>query len=86
MECLDSLLRVPHGVGLNELSSGDLEKSVSKLIFVGNFFFFLRLHSGACIILVPLPGIKPRLPTVGTYSPNHWTAREVLAEFCSLQL
>ena len=53
MECLDSLLRVPHGVGLNELSSGDLEKSVSKLIFVGNFFFFLRLHSGACRILVP---------------------------------
>ena len=28
-------------------------------------------------ILVPGPGIKPWLPAVEPWSPNHWTAREV---------
>ena len=27
--------------------------------------------------LVPQPGIKPRLPALGVWSPNHWTMREV---------
>ena len=31
---------------------------------------------GACGILVPQPGIKPRPVAVRAQSPNQWTARE----------
>ena len=30
----------------------------------------------ACEILIPQPGIEPTPPTVETWSPNHWIARE----------
>ena len=30
----------------------------------------------ACRMLVPPPGIKPKLSAVKARSPNHWTARE----------
>ena len=36
--------------------------------FCGGFF--------ACGILVPCPGIKPRIPAMRALSSNHWTARE----------
>ena len=39
-------------------------------------FFFLS-HCLACGILVPLPGIEPAPLTLGVWSPNHWTTREV---------
>ena len=29
-------------------------------------------------ILVPRPGIKPKLPVVEAQSPNHWTTRKYL--------
>ena len=44
-------------------------------------FFFggeQALHSVACRILVPRPGIEPVPPAVEGWSLNHWTAREVL--------
>ena len=45
------------------------------------FFFFLFLlfhtHLAAHEILVPWPGIKLMLPTMETFSLNHWTARRV---------
>ena len=28
--------------------------------------------------LVPRPGIEPGAPTLGVWSPSHWTTREVL--------
>ena len=31
----------------------------------------------ACGILVPQPGIEPVPPAVESWSPNHWTAREL---------
>ena len=40
------------------------------------FFFF---GHEACRMLVPWPGIEPVSPAVEFQSPNHWTAREVLA-------
>ena len=40
-------------------------------------FFFWPRHA-AYRILVPQPGIEPVAPVVGAWSPNHWTAREVL--------
>ena len=39
-------------------------------------FFFLP-HREACGFLLPCLGIKPVSPTVGAWSPNHWTSREV---------
>ena len=35
-------------------------------------------HFTTCEILVPLPEIKRRPSAVETWSPNHWTTREVL--------
>ena len=34
----------------------------------------------ACGILVPQPGIKPTLPALEAWSPNHFTTREVLLQ------
>ena len=44
------------------------------------FYFILIfwLHCVACGILVPWPGIESVPPAVEAWSPNHWTAREVL--------
>ena len=36
------------------------------------FFFLTAPHR----ILVPLPGMVPRLSAMEEQSPNHWTARE----------
>ena len=41
-------------------------------------FFFFGPHHEACGILVPGPGIEPRLSAMRVRSPNHWTAREFL--------
>ena len=47
------------------------------------FFFFLLLllffwlHSVACRIIVPQPGIEPASPAVEAWSLNHWTTREI---------
>ena len=43
----------------------------------GFFFFFFWLHSMACGILVPGPGIEPMPPAIEEQSPNHWAIREV---------
>ena len=44
------------------------------------FFFFLSvLHSVACGILVPQPGIKLESPAQEVQSFNHWAAREIPA-------
>ena len=37
---------------------------------------FLSWHA-ACKILVPWPGIEPKLPELETWSLNPWIAREV---------
>ena len=37
----------------------------------------------ACRILVPQPGIEPRARAVKVQSPNHWTARELPANYAS---
>ena len=50
-----------------------LSNSYLTLYFI---FIFWPLHV-ACGILVPRPGIKPILPWIRTWNPNHWTAREV---------
>lgn len=42
------------------------------------FFFFFCLGCAACKILVPWPGIKPRLPAVRVPHPNYWTTRNSL--------
>ena len=39
--------------------------------------FVCFLTHEACGILVPWPGIKPRLPAVEGQRPNHWTTREL---------
>ena len=46
------------------------------------FLFFFLAANAACRILVPQPGIKPVPPTMEVQSLNHWTAREVLRQFC----
>ena len=55
-----------------------------------NSFFFFKLfiylfilwpRREACEILVPQPGIEPGPPALGAWSLNHWSAREVPAEF-----
>ena len=40
----------------------------------GGFFW---LHSTACGILVPPPGVKPVPPSVRAWNLNNWTTREV---------
>ena len=40
-----------------------------------HFFFFL---AAACRILVSRPGIEPRPSAAKVWSPNHWTARELI--------
>ena len=42
------------------------------------FFFFFCPGCATCRILVPWPGIKPRLPAVRVPNPNHWTTRDSL--------
>ena len=37
--------------------------------------------SVACRMLIPWPGIEPRLPAVEAQSPNHWITRELLHSF-----
>ena len=48
-----------------------------KMVFYLFIFIFFWLHSVACKILVPQPGIKPMPPAVEAPSLNKWTAREV---------
>lgn len=43
-------------------------------------FLFGRIEQQVGIS-VPLPGIKPKLPTPETQSLNHWTDKEVLQYF-----
>ena len=47
-------------------------------VFVCLFCFSFWPHHTACDILVPLPETEPVPPAVETWSPNHWTSREVL--------
>ena len=48
-----------------------------RLDLLGIFFFFnFCPHCTACWIFVPQAGIKPRLPVMEAWSPNHWTTRE----------
>ena len=44
--------------------------------FFFNFLFIFLLHCMACGILVPQPGVKPFLPAVEVWSPNHSTTRK----------
>ena len=41
--------------------------------FSFSFSFLAGLHSTACQILAPGPGIEPVPPAVKVWSPNHWT-------------
>ena len=43
----------------------------------GHWLSFFFWPCEACGILVPQPGIEPRLLALEAQSPNHWTAREV---------
>ena len=51
-----------------------LANCVSRILF---YLFIFWQYQVACRILVPWPGIEPRLPTVEAQSLNHWTTREV---------
>ena len=48
-------------------------------------FCFVWPPHVACGILIPRPGIKPMLPAVEAWSPNHWTAREFPCIFLRLE-
>ena len=54
-------------------------KSRWKLLFLFLIFIYLAVLGLSCGMqdLVPWPGIKPRPPALGTWSPKHWTTREV---------
>ena len=43
-------------------------------------FFFFSLDVPACRILVPQPGIEPKLTALEEWSLNHWTTKEVPRE------
>ena len=47
---------------------------VCMYVFIYLYLFFW-LHCVACGILVPRPGVEPRLSAVKAQSPNHWTTR-----------
>ena len=40
-------------------------------------FSYMRILSCGMQDLDPWPGVKPRPPAPGAWSPSHWTAREV---------
>ena len=46
------------------------------------FYFFYWLCLTAFRILVPLPGIEPRLRTVEVHSPDHWIPKEFPESLC----
>ena len=50
--------------------------------FILFIFFYLAVPGLICGMwdLVPWPGIEPGYPTLGVWSLNHWTAREVPAQ------
>lgn len=46
--------------------------------------FFIWLCRTACGIVVPLPGIEPRVPAAKALSPHHWPSRVIPAQcLCS---
>ena len=45
-------------------------------IFIFIFIFIFWLHSRACGILLPRPGIEPMPPAVEAQILNHWNTRE----------
>ena len=47
------------------------------VVACGIFSWGMRALSCSMRDLVPQPGIKPRPPALGAWSPNHWTTREV---------
>ena len=51
--------------------------SLAKGHLLCSFWSFFFNHATWQGILVPPPGIKYMFPTAETWSPNHWTAREV---------
>ena len=53
-------------------------------VYSRSFFVFLWLLHMAWGILVPQPGIKPRLSTVEVQSRNHWTTRELPSHYFCL--
>ena len=53
----------------------------TKAVSTTLFFFFFWPHHGACGILVPRPRVEPEPPAVEAWSLNHWTAREVPAQY-----
>ena len=46
-----------------------------------SFFLSFFFWSAAYGILVPRPGVEPTHPALQVWSLNHWTAREVQAQF-----
>lgn len=56
---------------LSSLNNGPLGKREQI------FFFFFSVHA-ACGILVPWPGIEPRISALKVWHPNHWNGRELL--------
>ena len=67
-----NILRNDPGQQHKALLSSQRALALSLLVC---FFFFLN-HATWQGILVLQPGIKYMFPTVETWSPNHWTARE----------
>ena len=43
---------------------------------IGMYTFFLLPWHMACVILVPQPGIKPRMVAIKARCPDHWTTSE----------
>ena len=61
-------------IGQSQTTNLSLPPDLSHKFFF-SFLFFWPSHT-ACGILVPQPGIEPRLSAVIERSPNHWTPRE----------
>ena len=63
---------------------GDQPKYTPEEEWIWFVFWFFWSHV-ACRILVPRPGIEPRPLVLETWSPNHWTTREVPEEEIKLE-
>ena len=72
--CLLMLVFVPSVPDLDEVYTVCFPYSVSPLVSLLDFFWFIG-HTEACGILIPLPGMEPVPLALEAQSLNHWTAR-----------
>ena len=68
----------------NFLSEREWEAQITAKVHAFFFFFLFSFFGRAAQvggILVPQTGIEPGPSAVKAWSPNHWTARELLFHF-----